>query len=378
MTVSGLLIAIAMGGPLGAQERSLVELGVSAVRFRLDSLQSVGPSARWLRIRARGAHALLVGAGGIAGLDGVSGSVELTGRTFVPIGSSVRAEFEAEGSALGSSGSASPATVATTALVSARVARTYGMRGGAWVGGRGSLSARRPDLLAGAGVGGGTWWRMGETRLSGSIERAWSAAQLFTGPGRQGYVGTVPVAFTEATARAHHESEAASIEASATVRRDPGAEQRMEWGSSIGASFWQTPTRAVFVNVASHLPDFVHGADAARSVTIGLRLFDGSAPRTTARARRDRPFVQVSGDSAARTIQVQAPGARTVEVMGDFTEWVPVQLVGTGGVFSTNVAMTAGNRRLVVRIDGGPWVPPSNTPVVDDDFGGRVGLVLVP
>ena len=88
--------------------------------------------------------------------------------------------------------------------------------------------------------------------------------------------------------------------------------------------------------------------------------------------------MQVSGDSVTRMIQVQAPGARSVEVMGDFTEWLPVQLVGTGGVFSMNAPMTAGNRRLVVRIDGGPWVPPSNTPVVDDDFGGRVGLLLVP
>ena len=378
MKVSGLLIAIAMGGPLGAQERSLVELGVSAVRFRVDSLQSLGPSGRWLRIRERGAHTLLIGAGGVAGLDGASGSVELTGRTFVPIGSNIRAEFEAEGSALGASGSASPATVATSAVVSARVARTYGVRGGAWFGGRGSLSARRPNVLAGAGVGGGRWWRIGETRLSGSIERAWSAAQLFTGPGRQGYAGTVPVAFTEATARANHDGEMASLEASATVRRDPGAEQNVEWGSSIGASFWQTPTRALFVSVASYLPDFVHGADAARSVTVGLRLFDRPSARTTTRARRAHPLVQVSGDSVTRMIQVQAPGARSVEVMGDFTEWLPVQLVGTGGVFSMNAPMTAGNRRLVVRIDGGPWVPPSNTPVVDDDFGGRVGLLLVP
>jgi hypothetical protein len=31
-----------------------------------------------------------------------------------------------------------------------------------------------------------------------------------------------------------------------------------------------------------------------------------------------------------------------------------------------------------VRIDGGAWMPAANTPAVDDDFGGRVGLLLVP
>ncbi|MEO7855542.1 MAG: glycogen-binding domain-containing protein [Gemmatimonadaceae bacterium] len=377
MKVSGLLIAFAVGGPLGAQDRSLVELGASAVRFRVDSLESVGPSARWLRLRERGAHALLVGIGGVVGLDGASGSVEVTGRTFVPLGSRLRAEFEAEGSALGSSGTASPATVATSAVLNARLSRSHGERGAAWFGGRGSLSARRPHLLAGAGVSGGSSWRIGDATIAGSIERAWSVAQLFTGPGRLGFVGTVPVAYTEATARGSHAGERASIEASATMRRDPGAEHLVEWGSSIDASFRQTPTRALFVSLASQLPDFVHGADAARSVTVGVRLFD-AAPRTTARERRARPVVQVSGDSTNRTLHVRAPGARSVEVMGDFTEWLPVLLVGTGGVFSTAASMPAGNRRLVVRIDGGPWVPPSNTPVVDDDFGGRVGLVLVP
>ena len=377
LKVGGLLIAFAVGGPLGAQDRSLAELGVSAVRFRVDSLQSVGPSFRWLRIREGGTRALLVDVGGVAGVDGASGSVELTGRTFVPLGSSMRAEFEAEGSALGSSGSNSPATMATNAVLNARLARSYGARGGAWFGGRGSLSARRPDLLPGAAIGGGAWWRAGEARIVGSIERAWSVAQRFTGPGRRGYAGTVPVAYTEATARGHHVGERTSIEASATMRRDPGAEQLVEWGSSIGASFRQSPSRALFVSLASYLPDFVHGADAARSVSVGLRLFD-AAPRPAPRERRARPVLQVSGDSALRTIQVLAPGARSVEVMGDFTEWVPVQLTGAGAVFSTTASMPAGNRRLVIRIDGGQWMPPSNTPVVDDDFGGRVGLVLVP
>lgn len=376
MTVSGLLIA--MGGPLGAQDRSLVELGVTAVRFRVDSLESVGPSGRWLRIRERGAHTLIAGAGGVVGLDGASGFADMTGRTLAPMGSRVRAELEAAGTVMGSNGRLSPSTVATSVAVSARVARMHGVRGGTWLGGRGSLSSRRPDLLAGAGVSGGTWWRIGETRLSGSVERAWSVAQLFSGPGRQGYAGTVPVVYSEATAGAHHDGERASIDASATIRRDPGAEQLVEWGSSIGASFRQTSTRALFVSVASSLPDFVHGADAARSVTIGLRLFDRPAARTTERARRGQASVQISGDSAVRTIQVRAPGARTVELMGDFTDWLPVQLFGAAGLFSTSLPMSAGNRRLVVRIDGGTWAPPSNTPVVDDDFGGRVGLLLVP
>jgi hypothetical protein len=32
----------------------------------------------------------------------------------------------------------------------------------------------------------------------------------------------------------------------------------------------------------------------------------------------------------------------------------------------------------MLRIDDGEWSPPANLPVVDDDFGGRVGLLVVP
>ena len=34
--------------------------------------------------------------------------------------------------------------------------------------------------------------------------------------------------------------------------------------------------------------------------------------------------------------------------------------------------------RAVVRIDGGAWRAAANTPAVDDDLGGRVGLLVVP
>ena len=64
--------------------------------------------------------------------------------------------------------------------------------------------------------------------------------------------------------------------------------------------------------------------------------------------------------------------------MGDFTDWAPVPLVREGDVFRATVRMAGGSRCLVVRVDGGPWRPAANTPAVDDDFGGRVGLLLVP
>jgi hypothetical protein len=142
------------------------------------------------------------------------------------------------------------------------------------------------------------------------------------------------------------------------------------------AAFWQSPTRAFVVSVASQLPDFVHGADAAQSLTVGIRLNEPSP--VLQRAMRTRPIIQVGGDGSARTVRVRAPGARQVEIMGDFSDWEPVTLVSVGDAFSVIVPMSPGTRRVVVRVDGGAWLPAANTPAVDDDFGGRVGLLLVP
>ena len=64
--------------------------------------------------------------------------------------------------------------------------------------------------------------------------------------------------------------------------------------------------------------------------------------------------------------------------MGDFTEWEPRTLVSSGGAFEGAMVMRSGTHRMLVRIDGGPWRPAANTPAVDDDLGGRVGLLVVP
>ena len=57
--------------------------------------------------------------------------------------------------------------------------------------------------------------------------------------------------------------------------------------------------------------------------------------------------------------------------------------LGSVATCTSNVVLdrtldASGTHRIVVRIDGGPWRPATNTPAVDDDLGGRVGLLVVP
>jgi hypothetical protein len=216
------------------------------------------------------------------------------------------------------------------------------------------------------------------------LTREWNVAELFTGPRREGLVGVVPVHYTEGTLGVQLDGSQSSLAVSGTARRDPGADHLVEPGFSATAMMWRSPTRAVLVNVTRQLPDFVHGAEASQSVTVGIRL---NEPSPAARVARTRPIVQVADvDSATaaagppelRLLRVRAPAARRVEVRGDFTDWEAVELWPAGEVFSAAFVLTPGSHRLVVRLDGGEWMPAANTPALDDDFGGRVGLLLVP
>ena len=49
-----------------------------------------------------------------------------------------------------------------------------------------------------------------------------------------------------------------------------------------------------------------------------------------------------------------------------------------GAAFESTMLVTSGTHRMMLRIDGGEWRAPANAPTVDDDFGGRVGLLVVP
>jgi len=91
------------------------------------------------------------------------------------------------------------------------------------------------------------------------------------------------------------------------------------------------------------------------------------------------------GGGAWTTLRVLDAEAMAVEVTGDFTDWQPVALhrtdqggSGLGGVWEAVLAITPGIHRINVRLDGGQWLVPLGARVMEDEFGGKVGLIVVP
>jgi hypothetical protein len=130
--------------------------------------------------------------------------------------------------------------------------------------------------------------------------------------------------------------------------------------------------------IGSTPTDLVRGLPGAQYASLGLRVTVGrvSAPPAGA-VRRETPVDLVI--ERDRTVEIREPPGSRVEVMGDFTEWRPVLCPEISpGVFALAVPRTHGLYRIDVRVDGGAWTVPPGLAAVPDDFGGEVGLLVVP
>src|SRR2546426_285325 len=76
------------------------------------------------------------------------------------------------------------------------------------------------------------------------------------------------------------------------------------------------------------------------------------------------------------------PGARSVEVVGSFTDWrsgaIPLQDDDHDGVWQTEVVLPAGEHEYMFVVDGERWVAdPLAGRYVDDGFGRQNAIIIV-
>jgi hypothetical protein len=371
LAIGGLLVLTGMGRPLGAQHRSALDVGVSIVRFLDDSTTIAGPSLG-LTSAADGRRLFgWVNLGGVGTIGAASGSATLAGGARAPIARHWL--LEGSGELFGLAGTSVHGAVSATGA--GRAVYLVG-DGGIWARTSSSISHREAGGLPAHAAEAGAWWSRSRVRVSALLLDQHAKAQLFAGPLGNFLIGTLPVHYQEGTLEARLEGDAVSLELSAGVRRDPDAASVYEPVLSVTAAFWQSDSHAWTLSVARQPPDWVRGADAAQWVGLGMRFLERRP--AVVRAERIRPVLDVQEDAGQRRVRVLAPGARTVELMADFTDWAPVTLVAARDAFEGSFTLAAGTHRVVVRIDGGAWRPAANTPAVDDDLGGRVGLLVVP
>ena len=368
----GMLVALLMANALHAQGPVVVDAAVTAAHFADDNATAVGPSVRLAIAGVRG-HAFGSAEGGALGTIGAAaGYAAVSGGVRTSNSPGWASELTGELAAVGGSTTVGGAG---TGLIGARGIWSSDAAG-SWLRGVGHASSRTHGTLGGGGVDAGVWWSGSRTRVTATVLQEWTRAELYTGRFRTGYAGTTAARYAEGGLLLHAEGDYAALDLSASSRRDVDAARLFEQGASVEAAYWPR-SRVAFVLSATHqLPDFVRGSDGMDAVSVGMRF--GQAAPIIARTSRMVPVVRVLESKGATVLRVHAAGARMVEVMGDFTDWEPRTLPTSAGAFETAMVLHSGTHRILVRIDGGPWRPAANTPAVDDDLGGRVGLLVVP
>lgn len=264
-----------------------------------------------------------------------------------------------------------------------------------------SIASARAHLMTtgrGAWIGagaGGTWdgdrWR---TLLQGE-----AAAWTRIGERTTALATVTPVMvddtsrYTDAEVAAHWDGSRLEVGASVGARsgRPRGALSGAGAWGGVSVAAWLRSGIAVVGSAGVYPADLTQGYPDGRYLSLGVRLGQ-RARRPLAEAvpivARERDVAAVAGverfttTAAAggrQTIRVLAPNARTVELNGDFTRWTPIRLTKlAGGWWSAILPLASGTYQLNVRTDGGAWIVPPGLALLKDEFGGSVGLLVIP
>jgi hypothetical protein len=369
---------VSFESPLVGQTAGTVDIGASVVEydgFLVSGAAVVSPALRFdaenLSLGAQGSWTLFESGNQIV-------QATVAGAWLTPPRGGWRVEF---------SGSAGAAKYADERGYGHVLARTRlhmsGERAGGWVGATtgGSFgdSSQVPFELA---VGG--WTVQDRLTLVGTLSATWL--------GTDGHVDLLGAA--------RWAGERVEVEGRAGMRPwaesgDGVGEARVGAWADLSALVSLTDRIKLALSGGAYPSDPVRQVLGATYVTVGLR-FDifrrqvSPVPTITgamARAARERAVTESSSRARLeigpwgdpRALLVHVAGARSVELMGDFTDWQPLGLAQTGpDTWEIRVSLTPGAHRVNIRVDGGRWLAPRGTRLEQTEFGGPVGVVVIP
>ncbi|HEX6573529.1 MAG TPA: glycogen-binding domain-containing protein [Gemmatimonadaceae bacterium] len=152
------------------------------------------------------------------------------------------------------------------------------------------------------------------------------------------------------------------------------------WGS-VSVTAWLAPRIGLVASGGTYPVDLTQGFPGGRFISLslryGVRRFT-PASEPVVEMRPTKMFDIRNVDRSLRTIRIKSSSAQKVEVMGDFTDWSPVQLEsGADGWWTVTLPIEPGLHEINMRIDGGKWVVPPGLARKSDEFGGSVGIILI-
>ncbi len=152
---------------------------------------------------------------------------------------------------------------------------------------------------------------------------------------------------------------------------------------SVNGAFWLTRFVAAAVTAGKYSTDPVQRLPGGTYITMGLRLAPVRlfvTPHIIVPPSANRRFTATpEGKGETRVLRYFGRADGVVEVVGSFTDWQPVEMVRVApGLWEAIIQVEVGSHFFNIRVDRGDWFVPEGTTPVDDDFNGRVGLLVVP
>lgn len=273
--------------------------------------------------------------------------------------------------------------------------RNDGSRTGQLLGtGRLHIASANQGAWAGAG-GGGTWdgsvWR--------KVQQAEVAGWARFGAGTA-FLSATPtivddsIHYTDAQASVGFNLPHAELSATGGFRSGSHLPTfggtATSWGSA-SVVVWLASRLALIASGGTYPVDLTQGFPGGRFASVAFRL--GARRFQPASSSQAYDIGSLSSPDNSRGISYLAShrvrngvlelrfasaDARTVEIMGDMTNWTPVSMTSSGnGVWTVALPMTAGIHELNVRVDGDRWIAPPGLPAKSDEFGGSVGLLVI-
>ena len=271
----------------------------------------------------------------------------------------------------------------------------------------GSAGAGRTSRLqstsSGHAVGTGAEWRYeragGQWRLGTSLQRSYSNDyQLMEASGVTLSRLASHYTLDDVNAQLSWQRGALWLNAQRGWRRGVGATVGRAGSFNLSAAYFMNATTILIVQTGEQLADVVRGVPQARYTGVTMRWSPrraralGSALRASADTRTspgvsvvlvpdiktDEVLLQRTEGIGTITVTISAPAHAVVQLATSHDDWQPVQMARCGDVFVHQLALPSGAHRISVRVNGGDWRAPRGLAQVRDDFGGKMGVVVVP
>ncbi len=147
------------------------------------------------------------------------------------------------------------------------------------------------------------------------------------------------------------------------------------WGG--GAMTVRFTSRAALVlGGGNYASDLLQALPRGRYLSLGIRLARG---RPSAWAGSSGAHALYAHDRGETELRFAVPGASRVDLVADWTGWQPVAMErAPHGRWLLRVTLAPGVHRFNLVVDGERWIVPQGLASVDDGFGGKTCLLVVP